>query len=189
MALSFLTREFRASIPPRPISSAHLTLRSRKVPHQTVASRKRSFVMAFPAKSYTCLRCRLASISTPSRSLLPLNQFRSYAVTVGEPSSTTNEPRRPATRFSDRLNAGPSFSDFVGGTENPLSREDALELRTVVVGPPGKQKTITRLPEWLKTPIPEGDNFKRLKNDLRGLNLHTGMVSADACGFYILRTP
>jgi lipoic acid synthetase len=85
--------------------------------------------------------------------------------------------RRRTTRFSDRLNAGPSFADFVGGTEKTLSREDALELRTVVVGPPGKQKKITRLPEWLKTPIPEGDNFKRLKNDLRGLNLHTGKLT------------
>jgi len=91
--------------------------------------------------------------------------------------------RRPATRFSDRLNAGPSFTDFVGGTEKPLSREDALELRTVVVGPPGKQKKITRLPEWLKTPIPEGDNFKRLKNDLRGLNLHTGKLTKAIFGF------
>jgi lipoic acid synthetase len=33
---------------------------------------------------------------------------------------------------------------------------------------------VTRLPEWLKTPIPGGDNFKKIKNDLRGLNLHTG---------------
>lgn len=42
-----------------------------------------------------------------------------------------------------------------------------------MVGPKGKQRQITRLPEWLKTPIPEGDNYKTLRNDLRGLNLHT----------------
>ncbi|KAI8913079.1 hypothetical protein DFJ77DRAFT_519164 [Powellomyces hirtus] len=30
-----------------------------------------------------------------------------------------------------------------------------------------------RLPEWLKTDIPVGDNFSRLKKDLRGLKLHT----------------
>lgn len=48
-----------------------------------------------------------------------------------------------------------------------------LELRTAMVGPKGKQKQITRLPEWLKTPIPDGNNFKKIKNDLRGLNLHT----------------
>jgi lipoic acid synthetase len=29
------------------------------------------------------------------------------------------------------------------------------------------------LPEWLKTPIPINDNYKQIKKDLRGLNLHT----------------
>ena len=81
---------------------------------------------------------------------------------------------RPSTTFTDKLNAGPSFSDFVGGsTEHPLSQSDALELRTASVGPPGKKKEITRLPGWLKQPIPVGDNFKKIKQDLRGLNLHT----------------
>jgi len=42
-----------------------------------------------------------------------------------------------------------------------------------MVGPTGKQKQITRLPSWLKTPIPTSDNFKKIKQDLRGLNLHT----------------
>jgi lipoyl synthase len=41
------------------------------------------------------------------------------------------------------------------------------------VGPPGKKKEIARLPEWLKTPVPISDNYKRIKKDLRGLNLHT----------------
>ena len=30
-----------------------------------------------------------------------------------------------------------------------------------------------RLPPWLKTEIPMGKNFSKLKNDLRGLNLAT----------------
>ncbi len=43
-----------------------------------------------------------------------------------------------------------------------------------MVGPAGKQKKITRLPEWLKTPIPASNaNYKQIKKDLRGLNLHT----------------
>lgn len=54
-----------------------------------------------------------------------------------------------------------------------MSVEDALELRTAMVGPPGKQKQITRLPSWLKTPIPDNSNYKKIKKDLRGLNLHT----------------
>lgn len=67
----------------------------------------------------------------------------------------------------------PSFNDFVGAPDEPLSHEDALELRTAMVGPPGKKKQITRLPEWLKTPIPNDENYKKIKKDLRGLNLHT----------------
>jgi len=130
--------------------------------------------MALATRPYTCFRCLLCSTSLSPRVLTPSARFRSYATTVGEPSSTSEQSRRPATKFSDQLNTGPAFSDFVGAPETPLSREDALELRTMVVGPPGRQKKITRLPEWLKTPIPEGENFKRLRNDLRGLNLHTG---------------
>lgn len=133
----------------------------------------------------------MASLRTPTRRListglldsrctsLSIPQKRSFATTVETPpppSSTATEPRR-ATAFTDRLNAGPSFSDFVTGgapkQEQPLSREELYELRTVQVGPEGKKKTHTRLPEWLKTPIPANDNYKRIKNDLRGLNLHT----------------
>ena len=75
------------------------------------------------------------------------------------------------------MNTGPSFGDFVGEREKPLTPEDALELKTVMVGPEGRKKQITRLPEWLKTPVPVGENFKKIKNDLRGLNLHTGLYS------------
>jgi hypothetical protein len=77
----------------------------------------------------------------------------------------------------DRLNDGPNLGDFImgsSGIEQALTTADALELKTAMVGPRGKKKQITRLPEWLKTPIPVGSNFKKIKNDLRGLNLHTG---------------
>lgn len=46
-------------------------------------------------------------------------------------------------------------------------------MKTALVGPKGKKKEITRLPSWLKTSIPDSTNFKRIRNDLRGLNLHT----------------
>lgn len=57
--------------------------------------------------------------------------------------------------------------------EKPLTPEEALELKTVMVGPAGRKKAMTRLPEWLKTPIPDNSNYKQIKKDLRGLNLHT----------------
>lgn len=46
-------------------------------------------------------------------------------------------------------------------------------IRTALVGPSGKEKEITRLPNWLQTPIPNNANYKSIKRDLRGLNLHT----------------
>jgi len=102
-------------------------------------------------------------------------QRRPFATTINEipPTTSTATRARPATSFSNRLNAGPSFADFVSAPEPQLTPEDALELKTAEVGPAGKKKTITRLPSWLKTPIPVNENYKRIKNDLRGLNLHT----------------
>jgi lipoic acid synthetase len=101
---------------------------------------------------------------------------RSFATATSEPvmvESPTSKPRVHATRFADKLNAGPSFSDFVGGNEPPLDPSEAYALKTALVGPKGKQKEITRLPSWLKTPIPDSSSYKKIKNDLRGLNLHT----------------
>lgn len=67
----------------------------------------------------------------------------------------------------------PSFDEFLN-VDKPLSANDALALKTALVGPAGKKKEITRLPSWLKTPIPAAnENYKQIKKDLRGLNLHT----------------
>ncbi|RYP42001.1 hypothetical protein DL767_000632 [Monosporascus sp. MG133] len=93
-------------------------------------------------------------------------------------SSTTASPtsRRP-TYFKDATIA--SFDEFLqtsssSPTSAPLSANEAYELRTVEVGPASNRRTITRLPEWLKTPIPAGNsNYKKIKQDLRGLGLHT----------------
>lgn len=87
-----------------------------------------------------------------------------------EALQTDAAPRRP-TYFKDKTVA--SFSDFVSSAA-PLSSSEAYSLRTAEVGPAGRKKTITRLPEWLKTPIPAGNaNYKKIKSDLRGLGLHT----------------
>jgi len=107
---------------------------------------------------------------------------RTFATAVSDISTPNRKASRPATQFKDKLNTGPSFADFVGGRDEPITPEDALELRTAMVGPAGKQKQITRLPEWLKTPVPTGDNFKKIKKDLRGLNLHTGKCCIHGIG-------
>lgn len=105
-----------------------------------------------------------------SRMLTSTTISRTFATEVSSNDSTTK--RRP-TYFKDGMNSVPSFSKFVGVQEEPFSTEDALELRTAMVGPAGRKKQITRLPEWLKTPIPNDSNYKQIKKDLRGLNLHT----------------
>ncbi|KAJ9155738.1 hypothetical protein NKR23_g1924 [Pleurostoma richardsiae] len=103
---------------------------------------------------------------------------RSYA-TVPTPSSpelSSGQTKRRPTYFKDTVVA--PLSDFLptSSPANPLSPSDAYELRTAEVGPAGRKRTITRLPEWLKTPIPApgaNNNFGKIKADLRGLNLHT----------------
>jgi N-terminal domain of lipoyl synthase of Radical_SAM family len=113
----------------------------------------------------------LTCILSPNTSL-SLKFVRAFASEIAPPPP--QKTQRPATKFSDRLNAGPSLDRFIGDSEAPLTNNEALELKTAMVGPPGKKRKITRLPEWLKTPIPDGENFKKIRNDLRGLNLHTG---------------
>ncbi|KAI9927962.1 hypothetical protein ASPWEDRAFT_113160 [Aspergillus wentii DTO 134E9] len=101
---------------------------------------------------------------------------RGYATADPSPSATSSPtPARKRTTFKDKLNAGPSFADFVsgGGDNAPLDPSEAYALKTALVGPAGRKKEMTRLPSWLKTPIPDSKNYQRLKKDLRGLNLHT----------------
>ncbi|KAL9603576.1 MAG: hypothetical protein Q9219_001079 [cf. Caloplaca sp. 3 TL-2023] len=130
---------------------------------------------------------RLRCLYSPNTYLFPLNRqaiSRPFATEATEPNPPT---RRPTTIFRDRLNAGPSFSDFIAtppsaetssptssnlppSTEPPTSDPP---LRTALVGPANRKREITRLPTWLQTPIPTSPNYKRIKSDLRGLNLHT----------------
>lgn len=88
---------------------------------------------------------------------------RSFA-TAAPPPTPDPTPSRRQSLLQDRLADGPALSDFT--SSNP-------PLRTALVGPPGRQKEYTRLPSWLQTPIPNNANYKKIKADLRGLNLHT----------------
>lgn len=72
-------------------------------------------------------------------------------------NSVKQNPRLELLR--DELSAGPSFETFVQGDGAPAAH------RT--------QNRHVRLPEWLKTSIPVGANYSRIKSTLRELNLHT----------------
>lgn len=125
--------------------------------------------MATTATKFRCLNA--PPLRQVSRSLIAAS--RSFATEAGN-SEVTPVPRRRPTYFKDKLNAVPSFTEFIGMPEDePLSHAESLELRTAMVGPAGKKKQITRLPSWLKTPIPNNENYQKIKRDLRGLNLHT----------------
>ncbi|KAJ6575245.1 mitochondrial Lipoyl synthase [Mycena capillaripes] len=83
---------------------------------------------------------------------LSLFQSRSLATatpTVGRKSN-----------FADTLADGPSLDDFISG--------DAPADRIILGNPRGP-----RLPAHLKTAIPSGESFSKIKKDLRGLGLHT----------------
>ncbi|KAI0602616.1 hypothetical protein F4775DRAFT_146416 [Biscogniauxia sp. FL1348] len=142
-------------------------------------------VMASPSASLTrvCTPLRRAiTSSTVGATFCCHSHARSYATvptgtpeSAASPSTSTPSPasRRP-TYFKNTTVA--AFDDFLPNSSpaEPLSSSDAYALRTAEVGPASNRRTITRLPEWLKTPIPAGnDNYKSIKKDLRGLNLHT----------------
>lgn len=68
-------------------------------------------------------------------------------------------------RFLENLE-GPTLDIFVHSTPLPLS---------TTLPPPNTLLTPKRsgLPPWLKTQIPSGEEYHKLKDTLRGLNLHT----------------
>ncbi|OBA18294.1 lipoic acid synthetase mitochondrial precursor [Ogataea polymorpha] len=72
--------------------------------------------------------------------------------------------RRKVTQFTDKLNKGPSFEDFISGKAKDLL-VDPLEL--------ARKDPDARLPSWLKVPIPKGKSFHSLKKDVRELKLAT----------------
>lgn len=63
--------------------------------------------------------------------------------------------------FSQKLAEGPSLDDFIAGDVDGPQR--------VVLG----NTTQPRLPSFLKTSIPTGSSYTKIKKDLRGLGLHT----------------
>lgn len=100
------------------------------------------------------------------RSLRAITSLQRTAVRTHVQSSAITIPktkRRPTT-FSDKLNKGPSFDDFVNGKAADMLI-DPLEA--------ARQDPDARLPKWLKVPIPKGKSFHSVKKDVRELKLAT----------------
>ncbi|KAF8323254.1 Lipoyl synthase [Clavulina sp. PMI_390] len=77
---------------------------------------------------------------------------------VSTPTSG-NDPKP----FSERLASGPGLDDFISG-DHESGTSDRLVLGNT---------SAPRLPSHLKTKIPTGKSYNKIKKDLRGLKLHT----------------
>lgn len=89
-----------------------------------------------------------------------LRLCRTLATSEGAPLVT----KRKATVFTDALNKGPLFDDFVSGKASEMVL-DPLEA--------ARNDPEARLPKWLKVPIPKGQSFHNVKKDVRELKLAT----------------
>lgn len=96
------------------------------------------------------------------RRLYPTTIIRTLATDATE--STLVKTKRRRTIFTDELNKGPSFDDFVSGKAKDML-EDPLET--------ARKDPNAKLPSWLKVPIPKGKSFHNVKKDVRELKLAT----------------
>lgn len=74
----------------------------------------------------------------------------------------------------EKINNGPTFQDFIQDTNSELSynANNWKDYDGKLKRAKGENDRL-RLPPWLKTKIPMGEKFSKVKNLLRNLNLHT----------------
>uniref|UniRef100_A0A668RCW7 Lipoyl synthase, mitochondrial n=1 Tax=Oreochromis aureus TaxID=47969 RepID=A0A668RCW7_OREAU len=82
--------------------------------------------------------------------------------------STRSSPERSDRKKELLRDDGPDLQDFISGELSEKSKW--AEYKGTLKRQKGER---LRLPPWLKTEIPIGKNYNRLKNTLRDLNLHT----------------
>jgi len=86
------------------------------------------------------------------------NCFQRIPAALNQYSTLTKEQK-------EKIADGPGLDNFIS--------ESAEEIATPTAPLKSKAGERLRLPPWLKTEIPVGKNFNRLKTTLRSLNLHT----------------
>ncbi len=108
---------------------------------------------------------RPASVNQAYRSLAHLSGEQEVSKDNASVDGVNPAPkRRRRTVFSDALNKGPSFDDFVSGKAADFNI-DPIEAARV--------DPKARIPSWLRVPIPKGESFHNLKKDVRELKLAT----------------
>lgn len=94
-------------------------------------------------------------------------------------SSSDQSPRPSQKAFQDSLKAGPPLSDLVS---TPPSPQEDIPLRTAVVGPPGCQKELTRLPN--SPQIAENEALVYQARQTFGYTLPKDFLSAEEYSIY-----
>ncbi|XP_069047843.1 lipoyl synthase, mitochondrial [Lepisosteus oculatus] len=116
------------------------------IAHTRLFSRVSSSRFGFKTTGLDVIRVCANSLTTPA----------------GATSSTATDGKR------DLLDHGPGLQDFISGELSEKSKW--AEYKGSLKRQKGER---LRLPPWLKTEIPIGKNYNKLKNTLRNLNLHT----------------
>ena len=104
-------------------------------------------------------------MSKSTKAFTPI-QRRFITETVVKSTQPSRTRKRRATHFTDKLNKGPSFEDFVNGNAQKFTLDPLEKARQ-------NSEEVKRLPSWLKVPIPKGSNFHKLKEDVKELKLST----------------
>ncbi|KAJ2145787.1 hypothetical protein IW142_002412 [Coemansia sp. RSA 564] len=109
------------------------------------------------------LRC--SRVRTASSLLKTAPSSRRFLATEIDANTDAKPEKRVRKDFTQRLNNGPSFSDFASSSA-PLTPAEAMEKAQ-------SKAAKARLPRWLKTDIPVGKEVSRIRKTLRELKLHT----------------
>ncbi|GFT36897.1 lipoyl synthase, mitochondrial [Nephila pilipes] len=125
-----------------------------------------------------CIQCNafLRDICKQSDICYNIKTSRTYSLN----HSHRNEVKitgRKCSLFSNRqsssktITSGPDLQDFIAGVVPRGSTH--LDYKGELIRNTDDRKSRLRLPPWLKTRIPVGHNYHKLKETLRTLNLHT----------------
>ncbi|XP_073697877.1 lipoyl synthase, mitochondrial [Garra rufa] len=119
--------------------------------------------MALISRSYgAAVRYSSNHLFLPLKCIEGSNVYCNRLTTAAKTSSTRTE------RKKDFKEDGLNLQDFISGDLSEKSKWE--EYRGNLKREKGER---LRLPPWLKTEIPIGKNYNKLKNTLRELNLHT----------------
>ncbi|XP_017468591.1 PREDICTED: lipoyl synthase, mitochondrial [Rhagoletis zephyria] len=109
------------------------------------------------------------------RQCVPKSPVRVHTSACGALRSAATNATAPASKekieeIRERLTKGPNFQDFVQNPE--YTREEWTDYEGKLRREKGENERL-RLPPWLKTTIPMGKNFAKIKTQLRELKLAT----------------